>query len=32
MNYYSDTFETQIDIQTQIRKNLILTLATNDFL
>ena len=32
MNYYSDTFETQIHIQTQIRKNLILTLATNDFL
>ena len=32
MNYYSDTFETQIHIQIQIRKNFILTLATNDFL
>ena len=32
MNYYSDIFETQIHIQTQIWKTFILTLATNDFL
>ena len=32
MNYYSDKFETQIHIQTQIRKSFILALATNDFL
>ena len=30
MNYYSDTFKTQIHIQTW--KNFILALATNDFL
>ena len=32
MNYYSDTFETQIHIQTQIRKTFILALAIYDFL
>ena len=32
MNYYSDRYETQIHIQTQIRENFVLFLATNDFL
>ena len=32
MDYYSEIFETQIHIQTQIRKTFILVLATNEFL
>ena len=32
INYYLDTSETQIHIQTQIRKTFILALATNDLL
>ena len=32
MNYYSNTFETQIHIQIQIRKTFILALEINDFL
>ena len=32
MNYYSDIFETQIHIQTHMRKTFILALATNNFL